>query len=98
MATEQLGRDETVSVQPEYDRWGRMKYHPHFHAKQYQPWTTGDEKYLIEHYENEGPEAVSLALERTIRTVMQRATELRQKGLMEKPRKKVTYKRSFKER
>lgn len=79
-----------------YDRWGRMNYNPLFHCKQKQSWTTTDQKYLIDNYEIDGPEAVSLALERTMHTVMQRACELRKKGLMEKPVKKVFHKRSWK--
>lgn len=69
----------------EYDRWGRMKYHPEYHPNQKSPWTTTDQKYLIENYEKSGASEVSFALGRTIRTVMQRVYELRKKGLM--PRK-----------
>jgi hypothetical protein len=65
-----------------YDRYGRMNYHPDYHAKQKLPWTNQDEKYLIENYESDGPEAISFALERTIHTVMTRAYELRKKGRM----------------
>lgn len=67
-----------------YDRYGRMQYHPDFHGKQKDPWTTTDQQYLIDNYESMGPEQVSLALERTIHTVMTRAYELRKKGLMRK--------------
>ena len=69
----------------EYDKYGRMKYDAQLHAKHGTPWTTADERYLIENYEAHGPEFVSLALERTIKTVMQRATELRRKKQMPKP-------------
>lgn len=78
-----------------YDKWKRMNYNPVFHGKHKQPWTTTDQKYLIENYERDGPEAISFALERTIHTVMQRATELRKKGLMANPAKKVFHKRCF---
>ena len=76
-----------------YDKWGRMNYHPEFHAKQKTPWTTADQKYLIENYEAMGPEKMSLALERTIHTVQHRAYELRKKGLMAKPLVKRYHKR-----
>jgi len=79
-----------------YDAFGRMNYNPDFHSKHKQPWTTTDQQYLIDNYESDGPEAVSLALERTIHTVMQRASELRGKGLMAKPTKKSHHKRSWK--
>jgi hypothetical protein len=76
----------------EYDRWGRMKYHPEYHPNQRAPWTTKDQKYLIENYGKSGAMEVSLALGRTIRTVMQRVYELRLKGLMQKksPKKMKT--------
>ena len=77
-----------------YDKYGRMNYNPMFHGKQHQPWTTTDQKYLIDNYELDGPEQVSLALERTIHTIMQRACELRRKGLMKKPTKGIWHKRS----
>lgn len=65
-----------------YDRYGRMRYHPSYHPRQKTPWTTSDEAYLIAHYVAQGPEHVSLALGRTIQTVMTRAWELRQQGRM----------------
>ena len=76
-----------------YDKYGRMNYHPDFHGKQKEPWTTTDQQYLIENYEMMGPEQVSLALERTIHTVMTRAYELRKKGLMKKPTTRKCHKR-----
>ena len=77
-----------------YDRYGRMNYHPDFHAKQASPWTTTDERYLVENYEKLGPEEVSFALERNIHTVMTRAYELRKKGMMPKATRKVVHRRS----
>lgn len=77
-----------------YDRLGRMRQHPDFHGKHCTPWTTADEKYLIENYVTAGPEQCSLALERTIQTVMHRASELRKAGRMIKPAKRPYFKRS----
>jgi hypothetical protein len=65
-----------------YDRNGRIKYNSDLHANHNKPWLSQDEKYLIEMYEKIGPDKVALALERTIGTVMDRACELRKKGLM----------------
>lgn len=65
-----------------YDKYGRMQYHPDFHANHKKPWTTSDQKFLIENYEKIGPEETSLALERTIHTVMTKAAKLRKQGLM----------------
>jgi hypothetical protein len=84
----------TSSIPVTYDRFGRMNFHPDFHGKQGTPWTTTEEKYLIERYHLDGPESVSLSLERTIHTVMTRAYELRKAGRMVKPAKRVYTKRS----
>lgn len=85
--------DNFVVQEVAYDRYGRMKYHPEFHSKQQTPWTVEDQNYLIENYVPLGPEQISFALERTIQTVMQRACELRKKGMMEKSVKKIYHKR-----
>lgn len=77
-----------------YDNLGRLRYHPEYHAKHKQPWSNRDEKYLIDNYEKDGPEAVAMALERTIGVVMTRAYELRKKGKMHKRTSKVTHRRS----
>ncbi len=71
-------------MKPTYDDYGRMKYHPKYHPNQGKPWTTEDQKYLIEYYEQLGPEQISFDLGRTIHTVMTRAYELRKKGVMPK--------------
>lgn len=76
-----------------YDRHGRMNYHPEIHLKQMEPWSIEDQAYLIENYVLLGPEKVSFALERTIHTVMTRAYDLRKKGVMPKPTKRVIHKR-----
>lgn len=78
---------------PTFDRWGRMHYNPDFHRKRFKAWTTGDQRYLIERYELDGPNEVSLALERTVQSVMLRAYELRKKGLMAPSKHARTYER-----
>jgi predicted NAD-dependent protein-ADP-ribosyltransferase YbiA (DUF1768 family) len=67
-----------------YDQYGRMQYHPEIHYNQGKVWLNSDEKYLIQYYEKDGPEQVSLALGRTVHTIMTRAYELRKKGIMPK--------------
>lgn len=71
-----------MSSDVRFDRYGRMQYHPEYHSKQGTPWTVADQKYLIENYVGLGPEQVSMALERTIGTIMTRANKLRKDGLM----------------
>lgn len=65
-----------------FDKYGRMQYHPDFHANHKKPWKTSEQKFLIDNYEKIGPEETSLALERTIHTVMTKATKLRKQGIM----------------
>lgn len=76
-----------------FDKYGRMCFHPEFHAKSNAPWTTLDQKYLIDNYELVGPEEISLSLERTIYSVITKAAHLRKAGLMKKPDKHVYHKR-----
>lgn len=68
----------------EYDNSGRMRYNPYFHARQGMPWTIEELKYLIDFYEFAGAEEISFALERTPASIMQKANDLRRKGLMER--------------
>lgn len=82
-----------MTPEPTYDQQGRMKYHPDYHQNQGKPWTSSDQKYLIECYEQLGPEQISFALGRTITTVMQRASVLRKQGEMPMPTKRVHHRR-----
>ena len=78
----------------EYDSYGRMRYNPTFHPNHKKSWKTSEQKFLIENYTLMGPEAISLALGRTIHVVMTRAYELRKAGMMPKrPNDTPRYKR-----
>lgn len=80
-----------------YDKYGRMNYHPAFHAKHKTPWLVADQKYLIDNYAVMGPDQLSFALERTIHTIMSRAYELRRDGFMksvDSSAKRMTHKRT----
>ncbi|WP_205694139.1 hypothetical protein [Clostridium sp. JN-9] len=70
-----------------YDRYGRMFYNPEFHANNGKQWTTEDLQYLINWYDIAAPEEISFALERTQKTVQNKACQLRKKGIMHKPMK-----------
>lgn len=80
-----------------FDRWGRMFYHPEMHPNHGTPWTNTDQRYLIDHYDRQGPEEISLALGRTIKTVQAKACALRKKGLMPPSRYKK-FKRTLRPR
>ncbi|MFW8589869.1 hypothetical protein ACOI22_03605 [Glaciecola sp. 2405UD65-10] len=78
-----------------FDKLGRLNFHPDLHANQGKPWTNYDQNYLADNYYIDGPECVSLALERTIRSIMVKANELRKIGLMSAPTKRKNHKRVF---
>jgi hypothetical protein len=65
-----------------YDSYGRMMYNPEFHANDGKKWTKEDVNYLIDWYEIIGPEELSFALERTIKSVQQKVSELRKKKML----------------
>lgn len=78
-----------VEEKVEYDKSGRMKYNPLYHAKHGMPWSFEDLQYLINWYDLIGPEEMSFALERTISTINQKVVELRREGVMIKPIKRM---------
>lgn len=84
---------EELDAPIEYDKYGRMNYNPMFHANMNTPWARIDEQYLIAWYDIIGPEEMSFALDRTIRSVMQRVVTLRETGVMKKPLKSSSHKR-----
>lgn len=88
-----MDKGSLTKTEVTYDINGRMKYHPEYHANQGTAWTTTDQKYLIDNYTIIGPEGISFALGRTIHTIMARAYELRKRGLMTKPKKRVNHPR-----
>ncbi|KZL93527.1 hypothetical protein [Clostridium magnum] len=80
----------------EYDKMGRMKYHPEFHSKHGQPWSQEDLQYLIDWYYIIGPEEMSLALDRRATTISSKATYLTKIGVMKKPSTRYHHKRMWK--
>lgn len=85
------------NIKIEYDKYGRMHYNPEFHSKSGTLWNQEDLQYLIDWYDIAGPEEMAFALERTVKTVQMKVTELRKKGVMVKPSKIIHHKRLKKE-
>lgn len=81
-----------MSAEIKYNEYGRMQYHPDYHGNNGLPWSGVDERYLIDNYLKLGPEEVSLALERTIDSVMRKMYKLRKLGLVDAGHKR-TYRR-----
>jgi len=76
-----------------YDQYGRMNYNPTYHCNNRKPWDLEDDEYITGWYEIIGPEELSFATDRTIKSVMQRVKVLRSEGKMKKPLKKINNKR-----
>lgn len=77
-----------------YDQHGRMRYHPDFHPNHCKPWTTQDQKYLIEMYEKIGPDQCALNLGRTLTCIAGRVCKLRKQGLMPERKTKKYFSRN----
>lgn len=65
---------EELDILIEYDKYGRMSYNPIFHKNNGKPWNIEDTKYLIGWYNIIGPEEISFAIDRTIKSVMHKVT------------------------
>lgn len=85
---------EPVNNPVTYDALGRMQYHPDFHQMQGKRWQKEELQYICDFYNVCGPEEIALGLERTIHTVMQKASELRKVGWLPKQKKRVCHKRA----
>ena len=84
-----------MSSSIQFDAHGRMRYHPDFHDKHRQPWTTVDQTFLVNNYETLGAEECSLHLGRTIGTIYDRVHYLRSKGVMSTPTKQKSFQRQI---
>jgi len=84
-------KDEETPIT--YDRYGRMNYNPMFHENNRKPWDPEDDEYIINWYDIIGPEEMSFAISRTIKSAMNRVARLRKAGKMRKPLKSVSTKR-----
>lgn len=67
----------------EYDRWGRMKYHPEAHPKHRTPYTIQELAYLCKHYRRGWVQTLAFDLGRTERSIRQRVNQLRKEGLFD---------------
>lgn len=60
-----------------YDNFGRMKYCPELHPNKGKAWSEDELDYLVNWYSIIGPEEMSLALGRTITSVITMAVRLK---------------------
>lgn len=73
----------------EYDVNNRIQYNELLHQKQGTPWTEEDERYLCQYYGVDDLLTVSLALERTSKSVYQKYEKLRKNGQVDFYRNEV---------
>ena len=67
----------------EYDRVGRMKYHPKYHKNHKKPFSESDLEYLCKFYDVDGAKLIAMALGRTEAAVNSKLNKLKKLGLFE---------------
>ena len=77
----------------EYDCYGRMKYSPELHPNQGKTWEQEDLEYLKEFYYKIGALEMSLALERSETSILEKVSRLVRAGEMVAPEKRTRVKR-----
>lgn len=81
MKVDSLEEFSEVCEDVAHDKNGCMKYHPFFHRNNRMKWTKEDIEYLVKWYNIIDIEEMSLALERTVRSVQQKVVSLSEIGL-----------------
>jgi hypothetical protein len=65
----------------EFDRLGRMSYHPEFHQNHGKPFSEEDLEYLCKYFEIDPVRTIAFALGRTEHTCASKVTYLKKRGL-----------------
>lgn len=71
--------NETV----EYDKFGRMKYHPEYHENHGKPFKLDELIYLCKYWETDGAQSLSLGLARTEKALYQKVSDLKKNNQFE---------------
>ena len=67
----------------QYDKLGRMKYHPEFHFAHGEPFSESDLEYICKFYEVDHSRTISFAIGKTEHTIRSKVNQLRKSGLFE---------------
>lgn len=67
----------------QFDKWGRMLYHPEFHPNHKQPFTEEELEYLCKYWEHDGRRSMSFALGRPEHSLAVTVARLKKEGLFE---------------
>lgn len=74
---------QAKEIRVEYDRWGRMKYHPEFHHNYRKSYTVKELAYICKHYGQGNLKTLSLDVGRTEQSLRTLVYQLKKKGLYE---------------
>lgn len=72
-----------MELNVQFDKHGRMKYHPEFHPNNGKPFTESDLEYLCKYWEYDHTQSLAFALGRTEATVRTKVNYLKKIGLYE---------------
>jgi hypothetical protein len=67
----------------EFDRLGRMKFHPDFHQNHKTPFSQSDLEYLCKYFDVDPIRTIAFALGRTEHTCATKVSALKKQGLFE---------------
>jgi hypothetical protein len=67
----------------EFDRLGRMAFHPEFHPNHGKPFSESDLEYLCKYFDVDPIRTLSFSLGRTEHTCATKVSQLKRKGLFE---------------
>ncbi|MEJ9151050.1 DNA-entry nuclease [Bacillus smithii] len=67
----------------QFDKWGRMMYHPDYHPNHGKPFIESDLEYLCKYWEYDHRRTMSFALGRPEHSLASMVAKLRKEGLFE---------------
>lgn len=70
-------------MEVQYDRLGRMKYHPDFHHNHGKEYTVKELAYLCKYYSRGNIKTLAMDLGRTETSIQHQVSKLRKKGLFD---------------
>ncbi|KIL42102.1 hypothetical protein SD70_02660 [Gordoniibacillus kamchatkensis] len=71
---------QAVEVPIEYDKWGRMKYHPEFHFNHKKPYSTKESAYIVQNYRRGEVKNLALIIGRTEHCIRSKVDYFRKTG------------------
>jgi len=72
-----------LQVSEEYDKFGRMKFHPDYHFTHGQPFTESELEYICKYFEADGLKMLSFAIGKTEKAISNKLSQLKKSGSYE---------------